>query len=51
MTGGPEPVNADARAELEKELAELRAERDSSPPPCGTAAATRRATGPTRPTS
>ncbi|WP_432087061.1 GreA/GreB family elongation factor [Streptomyces sp. bgisy095] len=29
MTGGPEPINAVAREELEKELAELRAERDS----------------------
>ncbi|WP_030215405.1 GreA/GreB family elongation factor [Streptomyces bikiniensis] len=29
MTGGPEPIDADARTALEKELAELRAERDS----------------------
>ncbi|WP_432062589.1 GreA/GreB family elongation factor [Streptomyces sp. S1] len=29
MTGGPEPINAVAREELEKELAQLRSERDA----------------------
>ncbi|KOX30445.1 MULTISPECIES: GreA/GreB family elongation factor [unclassified Streptomyces] len=29
MTGGPEPINAVAREALEKELAQLRAERDT----------------------
>ncbi|MFF4173085.1 GreA/GreB family elongation factor [Streptomyces sp. NPDC001744] len=29
MSGGPEPINADAREALERELAELRAERES----------------------